>query len=347
MVLLVGCGGEEISATMVAERPLSTPIVTPSPTSTSPPPSTATPTYTPMPSNTSTQTATPTITPSPTVTAAPTTTTFPTVTPPSTIAAKTVFLQYGGTGGDGISNTDVYYGVGMPSLVIYTDGQVILVEGEWQERYFRETAISPDEMCHLLAQLQDFGFFEAYDPIYAFDETTQYSDGVGSEIIHINGPLSKRLVFYGPYKDYLIPPLKQSAEFVTKYRPATNTYYMPERAVLWVETAIEPLPENAVVKPWPDTLPNIMELWQDPINSEILVEGDLVASMMELFDYRMTGEWFSDGGVLYHVILRPLLPNESPFPQLWHYHDYDPQSFNLPFDCPNMELPIIDPTRAP
>lgn len=331
----MGCGQAEIAPSGLAERPLTTPISTHSPTSTSTTTFTATPTNAPIPSNTPTQTATSTVTPS------------PTVTPPSTIVTKTVFLQYGGTGGDGISNTDVYYGVGMPNLVIYTDGQVILGEGDWQERYFRETAISPNEMCHLLDQLQDLGFFETYDPIYAFDETTEYSDGVGSDIIHINGPLSKRLAFYRLYKDYLIPPLKQSAEFVTQYRPSTNTYYMPDRVVLWVETATGSQPENTAVRLWPDTFPPITELWQDPINGEVLVEGDLVAPMMELFDYRMSGEWFSDEGAVYHVILRPLLPNESPYPQLWHYHDYDLESFNLPFDCPNMELPIIDSTRAP
>ena len=235
----------------------------------------------------------------------------------------------------------------MPNLVIYTDGQVILSEGEWRNRYFLETTISPDELCHLLAQLQGFGFFESYDPIYAFDETTEYSDGAGEVVIHVNGPLPNRLIFYGPYREYLISPLKQSNEFINQYRPSTNTYYMPERVVLWVETATDPQPENAAVKPWPDNFPPITELWQDPINGEVLIEGDLVAPMMELFDYHMAGEWFSDKGVVYHVILRPLLPNESPFPQLWYYHDYTPHSFNLPFDCPALELPIIDPPRTP
>ncbi|MCB8988156.1 MAG: PD40 domain-containing protein [Ardenticatenaceae bacterium] len=334
--LLVGCSGEEISATVVAEA---TPLATHSPT--------ATLVITSTPASIPTKTISPTEMPSPTYTATPTTTPFPTVTPPPTVATKTVLLQYGITGGDGGSDTDLYYGRGMPRLVIYTDGQMIFREGNWREEYFLEATVSPDEMCDLLAQLQEFGFFENYDPIYAFDETTEYSDGAGAGIIHVNGPLSKRLTFYGPYEDYLIPPLKQSAEFISDYRPSVNTLYMPERLVLWVEVASETLPENAIVNPWPDTLPQITDLWQDPINGEVLVEGELVAPIMELFDYRMSNQWFSDEGVTYSVILRPLLPNETPFPQLWDYQDYAPHSFNLPFSCPGLDMPIIDPTRAP
>ncbi len=334
--LVAGCGREEIAVSGVA---FATPLATHSPTATLV--ITATPTSIP------TKTVSPTETSSPTYTTTPTTTPFPTVTPPP-VATKTVFLQYGWTGGDGGSNTDLYYGLEMPNLVIYTDGQVILSEGEWRNRYFLETEISPDEMCHLLAQLQGFGFFESYDPIYAFDETTEYSDGAPNALIHVNGPLPKQQEFYSRYLDYLILPLKTSYEFISQYQPSTtSTYYMPERVVLWVDTVTEPLPENVVVKPWPDTLPSITEIWQDPINGEISVEGELIATIMELFDYRMTGEWFSDEGVVYHVILRPLLPNESPFPQLWYYHDYTPHSFNLPFDCPTLELPTIDPTRIP
>jgi TolB protein len=263
------------------------------------------------------------------------------------VSTKTVFLQQGYVGGDGGSDTDLYYGREMPSLVIYTDGQVIFEEGNSRESYFLETTISPDEMCNLLSELQDFGFYDRYDPIYAFDETTRYSDGGPDGIVQVNGQLSKSLIFYASYRDYLVPPLKQAVEFIGSYRPSTNAYYIPERLVLWVEVATEPLPENVVAESWPDTLPNITELWQDPINGELLIEGELVAPIMALFDYRMTGKAFSDEGVVYGMILRPLLPNESPYPQLWYYHDYAPQSFNLPFACPDLDLPTIDPTPIP
>lgn len=302
---------------------------------------------TPTPTTTSRPTHPPTTTATPTVTTTPSTTPFPTVTPPPTIDTKTVFLQYGVIGGDGGHDTDLYYGREMPSLVIYTDGQVILREGNWEDFSFWETYISTDEMCSLLAQLQSFGFFEHYDPIYAFDETTEFSDGGPEGVIHVNGPHAESLFFYGPYREYLISPLKQANEFISNYRPSATTRYMPERVVLWIEVAPDALPENAVVELWPDALPSITDLWQDPINGELLVEGELVTLLMELFDYRMTGKWIEDEGETFWIILRPLLPNETPYPQLWYYHDYARQYFNLPFACPDLELPQISPSRTP
>ena len=69
----------------------------------------------------------------------------------------------------------------------------------------------------------------------------------------------------------------------------------------------------------------------------------------------MTSEWFSDEGVVYRMILRPLPPNETPYPRLRYYYDYAPQSFNLPFTCSELELaycwlcsiPALPPTREP
>lgn len=330
--LLVACDSQEGVVTVVAERPFSTPTLLP--THTPSPLPTATPSHTP--------TITPSHTPTHTPTAIPTTTPFPTVTAPPTIETKTVFLQFGSMGGDGGSDTDLYYGRGMPELVIYTDGQVLLQEGDWRNLYYLETFISSIEMCGLLEQLQDLGFFEVYDPQYAFDETTQYSDGAPEVAVQVHGALSQSLFAYAPYIPYLVSPLKQSYDLIHNYRPFSNTYYIPERIVLWVETS-EALPENTL--PWPDTLPNILDLWKGPLNSEVVVEGEFVASIMQLFNYRITSQWFMDEGQAYQIILRPLLPNETPYPQLQYYlSQYGLQSFNLPFDCPNLDLPLVAPT---
>lgn len=329
--LLVACDSQEGVATVVAERPFSTPTLLP--THTPSPLPTATPSHTP--------TITPSDTPTHTPTATPTTTPFPTVTALPTIETKTVFLQYGGFGGDGGSNTDLYYGRDLPSLVIYMDGQVLLRGGN----YYLETFISSEEMCYLWGQLKSFGFFEEYDPLYAFDETTQYSDGAGVFVLHVNGPLTKQIFAYSDYLNYLVPPLKQSYDFIENYRPFSNTSYMPERIILWIEEI--PLPEGHTVVAWPDTLPAIKDLWADTLNGQVLIEGELVTPLMELFD-STTDNWFSDNNSTYFVIIRPLLPNENPLPRLYFYnYTYDQQPSNLPFDCPNLVLPTVAPTVTP
>ena len=335
LIFFVACSSDMETVTVVAIRPSLTP----------PPPdvpATNTPTHTATPVPTNAPTLTPTQTPVPTETIVPTTTPFPTVTAMPTISTKTVFLEYNSTGGDGGDPTDLYYGRSMPYIVIYTDGQAII--GEFDEdgtHYFLEAWVSSDEMCHLLGQLKDTGFFAAHDPIYTFDETTQ--DGAGYEIMIANGPLVQRWVFYGPYEDYLIPPLKQSYELFKNYHPDGATYYIPERLILWVEEDVDASAESANVIPWPETLPPISELWQDPLNHEVLIEGEAVAAIMALFDYRLTSKRFVDEGIHYEIILRPLLPNENPYPDLWYYGTHS-QTFNLPFDCSNLELPVIEPT---
>lgn len=92
---------------------------------------------------------------------------------------------------------------------------------------------------------------------------------------------------------------------VVAERPFSNTYYLPKQLVLWLEE--DQPPEGRTAPPWPNTLPAIKVLWQDPLNSEVMVESELVSPLMELFNYRMTGEWFTDDSSTYFVILRPLL----------------------------------------
>ncbi len=331
--LIAACSSEPVRVTAVAERPTLQPTLINSPQNTATPLPTTTPSYTP------------TMTIVATATPVPTTTPFLTVTAMPTVDIKTVFLEYSSGGGDGGSETDVYYGRDTPNVVIYTDGQVIISERKENDRYFLEAWASTDEMCNLLAQLIDTGFFSTYDPIYAFDETTQYSDGAGYGIMIANGPLPQRWDFYGPYRDYLIPPLKQSYELFKNYRPDGATYYIPERLILWVEADADSPAESANIAPWPEALPPITQLWQDPLNHEVLVEGEAVAAIMTLFDYRLASKRFVDEGVQYEIILRPLLPNENPYPTLGFYGTYT-QTFNLPFDCPTIDLPTVEPAAT-
>jgi len=332
---LVACNSAKfVSPTVEVKPPVFTPTLTTTPT----------PTFTPMPTAVPTEVATIAI--PPTSTYVPTLTPFPTVTPPPEFDTKTVFLQYGFYGGDGGTYTDFYFGRDMPLLVIYTDGQVILGNFDDRGRYFLETSISSNEMCNLLLQLQRYGYFEEYESIYSFDETTQYSVGAGVGIVQVNGPIAHKLEFYGPYQEYLIPPLKQSFEFINNYRPLSNTYFVPERLILRIEIDPNPQSDDSEITPWPTTLPHISTLWQDPSNDEVYISGEFIEPVMALFDYRLSGRRFSDEGEVYNIIMRPLLPHENPFPRL-NYYSYPQEVYNLPFDCPNIELPIVSPTPTP
>ncbi|MBK9053826.1 MAG: hypothetical protein IPL78_23835 [Chloroflexi bacterium] len=142
----------------------------------SPRPATATPT----PYQFSTHTPIPYVTMTP----------FPTVTPVSVYPVKQVFIQAGGFGGDGGSAEDSYWGRDTPNLIIYTDGQVIVKTGSWEENFaFLSGQLSSDELCSLLGKLEVTGYFNPIDMIYAFDETTQFSDGAGNYVIQVNGPI--------------------------------------------------------------------------------------------------------------------------------------------------------------
>lgn len=331
--LLVACDSREGVATVVAERPFSTPTLLP--THTPSPLPTATPSHTP--------TITPSHTPTHTPTATPTTTPFPTVTAPPVIATKAVFLQFWLTGGDGGHPAYSYN----PNLVIYTDGQVILQERSPQTNrgYFVETTISNTEMCSLLSQLENNNFFDAPVEIYAFDETTQYSDGAPYFMIQVNGPITQEIGIYSRYTDYLIEPIDVSYNLVSAFHPQTNSLYLPERLLVWIQK-VDPLDVgDQIIEPWPTSLPSIAEFWQDQTNPKLVIQGEFITPLMTLFDYQINRKLFEDGGVIYDIILRPLLPHEIPYDFPGGY--YEPQSFELPFDCPNMVLPPVPPTITP
>ena len=87
------------------------------------------------PTPTLTKTALPTATHTPTPTRTPTIahTSTPTTIPPTAYTPsptpgpiKPILLEFGTTGGDGGTSDDVFFGREMPSLVLYTDGQLLM-----------------------------------------------------------------------------------------------------------------------------------------------------------------------------------------------------------------------------
>ncbi len=305
---------------------------------------TSTPTLTLTPSPhpaTSTPTSPPTNTPIPYITMSP----FPTVTPVGIYPVKQVFIQAGGFGGDGGSVQDFYFGRDTPSLIIYTDGQVIVKVGSWEEDFaFLSGQLPNEELCSLFARLETTGYFDPIDMIYAFDETTQFSDGAGNYVIQVNGPITNSVGIYGPYRDYLVEEMAAAYQLISTYQPPTTLApYVPERLLLWVEPTTDT--ELASLPEWPAEFPPLSELRSDPVNPKVVIEGDLILPLMELFDYRMGWQVFREGEKGYDVTLRPLLPHETP--RLFSLYPGRPVAFNLPFACNNLSLPQVIPTPTP
>jgi TolB protein len=301
------------------------------------------PSQSPRPA-TSTPTSLPTNTPIPYTTMTP----FPTVTPFGAYPVKQIFIQAGGFGGDGGIPEDAYFGDNVPKLVIYTDGQVIV-----KDFTFLSGQLSTDELCSLLSRLETTGYFEPIDMIYAFDETTEFSDGAGFYRIQVNGPINKTLDIYGPYIDYLVDEIAAAYQLISTYEPPTTLApFVPEHLLLWIEPLTEmedPITdvEVASLPDWPTELPPLSELRSDPISPKVVIEGELILPLMKLFSYRMTQQEFREGEIGYRVILRPLLPHENPreFPS----YGGEAVAFNLPFTCNNLSLPevIFTPTPTP
>lgn len=306
------------------------------------------------PTKPTTQTIQPTIANSPTPTSLPTNapvsyvtmSPFPTVTPVGVYPVKQVFIQAGPIGGDGGSEQDFYFGRDTPSIVIYADGQIIMKVGSWEEDYaFLSSQLSTDELCLLLARLEATGYFNPVDTYYAFDETTQFTDGAGSHVIQVNGPINNTVKFYEPHRDYLIDEIAAADQLISSFKPSeTLVTYVPENLLLWIEPTLN---EDLTNLPdWPSEISPLVELRSDPSNSKVVVEREMILPLMDLFENRMSQQRFREGDMSYDVILRPLLPHETP-----HNFSIIPSNqsdvFELPFTCKNLTFPEVISTQTP
>lgn len=296
MILLAGCS-----------NPVS-PSASPAPAATVTP---VTPTVELTPTNT--RTPWPTTTPQPTMTLRPGDPRNPTLTPAVSKKEIVAYRVYGGDGGDFVY---YYLSRSMPEMVLYEDGQLIVQ----RDHSTYEKELSPEEMAAFLERLRKTGmpaiprdeYFDVYhDPIYQFPPDMQFRDGIGQYdlLIDLDG-VEKHFYIDPQYLRYLIPEVRAGYDLIRTYFPQKMQTYRPRQVVLWIEpfdakhSYVIPAPSQ----PWSPDLPPIRELGE----GHIIVDDRLVPPLLELFDKIPGGRAFTEEGVKYYVILRPLLPNESP-----------------------------------
>lgn len=200
----------------------------------------------------------PSRTPEPTLTNTPVP---PTTATPTLLPTKDVLLQFGVFGGDGGSLSDFYFGRDIPTLVLYSDGQLLIQKEDIGGVWFEETILTTPQICSLLLEVENTGFFEAEDSIYNFDDSTQYSDGGTDFIIQVNGKRHKTVSIYYSYVPYLILEIKRALNLESNYSPPPNmTYYQPQHMLLWIEQGLGDsvyLPPDPTSQPWPANISSL------------------------------------------------------------------------------------------
>lgn len=213
----------------------------------------------------------------------------------------------------------------------FNDGQTLIrdrndistnsLENEW----YIETSLSEDEVQELFSQIEDVGFFEKLQEksssdsnwLYNFEETTQFSDGAESLLLCVSfGDEMNCTRIYVPYIPYLIPEIANSLSLIQNFHPEDKVYspYEPETLILWVELMQDNIDigPNEVSQIWPEELPAVSQLLEPYPSGLVLLHGDEAITFFKLFDSQINDEIFSDDGVEYYMILRPLLPSEAP-----------------------------------
>lgn len=340
VAILAACQGRDLPVGLVLTPPptiassLPPPAILPAT-----PTATRAPTATPAPSHTPTQpplspTASPTHVPSPTRTPSP----MPTSTP-----RKPILISFGIYGGDGGTSYDFLYGRDMPSLVLYTDGQLLIGHERYDAKpWYVEKHLTTTQMCALLGKIQATGFFEVAgdgslcerDPIYRNVEMA--CTGEGEYIISVNGRPSKRVTISSRLVDSLVRPVKSVYGLLEAYRPGGMTAFHPDRVMLrvqqnpgedfWEEQPARPGPR------WPSSLPSLTALLAaHPEGAEILLAGKEASAVLSLMPLP-GASYFTENGETYFVTGRPLLPHESL--DKYSAYPYEADTFNLPFRCP-------------
>ncbi|MEW5987642.1 MAG: hypothetical protein AB1791_13500 [Chloroflexota bacterium] len=190
-------------------------------------------------------------------------------------------------------------------MVIYGDGQVLIKSGEWGLRTFTEAQVTPAEMCRLRRQIESTGFLQPHTEYYTQREG---SDGAPGIAIQVDDTYYS---FYGPDVPHLVDDLAAGYRIIENYRPnAPLEPYTPTYLALWVEEVM-PTEEDTPV-PWPSELPPIAELWSDRERNTVIIDGEWVLPIYELFSRHLSWRVFQEGDSYYGVIARPVLPHETP-----------------------------------
>ncbi len=299
---------------------------------------------TPTPSRALQPTAQPTTMVAPTITAVPTQTPiplplapmtpFPTITPNySYPEPKSIFLFYGNSGGDG-------GGAYRPSLVIYTDGQAVLLDEENGSRTYLQTYVTPSEMCDLRHEVEATGFLDS-PTLGEYYTQREQSAGATNIVIQLENTFYS---FYAPDIQYLIDDLKPGYNKIANYQPIEP--YEPFLPTYLSLNVIESTPDpekETILEVWPPEFPPLKE----PV---MLIEGDSVVPVFNLFTNQLHGRFFQDGEKIYLVFPNPLLPHETP----QNHSDYParPYDYVSLLDCEDeasfvsSEIPTATPTLA-
>ena len=261
---------------------------------------------------TNTVTVLPTLTPIPTAIPtkvfSPTPTSFLYIPPYPT---KQFILNYCVSGWHG--NFDIFTDQQCwPSLILYTDGQMIIPGKTYQQKY-----LSKVEINQLLAQLESKGFYsietnQNHDPtdkLYDFgNHYERIYDGLYYCIAVRNVEHDRTLCAYNPQREYLIVEMKNLLEFLDQYQLEGSTPYYPDRILLSVESGrnpyIQDLPEQAI--PWPEHLPPL----ETAEYNTIYADGEMALEIYALFDNTVSFRVFTQGGKEYTLEIEPILPHE-------------------------------------
>lgn len=304
--------------------------------------------------------STPTATPKPTLTPRPTRTHTP--TPPPTLTpwpTKEVLAQFGLFGGDGGWDYYAFIGGDMPKWILYTDGQLIVRKEDNRGVWFEETVLTVSQMCSFLSQIEEVGFFTlefddssrliagipTANPIYKFDDSTQFYEGGSNYVLQVNGPNPRQILVDRHYVQYLVPEARRVFNLFNNYSPPSRlTAYEPQYLLLRIEAGVgdsanaTPAP---IVQTWPVDLPSLGALAQDNVETaasafsrvpQVLVENELVKPVFEAFGKRLSYQLFQSGDYVFYVAARPFLPHET-------INDFSGVSrekqYALPFRCNN------------
>lgn len=293
----------------------------------------------------------------------PTLTQQSTPTPASTVtatftpwSAKEVLAQFGIFGGDGGWAYFDFTGTDMPRWVLYTDGQFVVQRQDTSGFWYQQTTFTVPQMCSFLSQVEEAGFFSlAFDnssaseagiptanPIYQFDNTTQFSEGGSQYVLQVNGPHARQIIIGSSYVPYLIPEAYQVFNLFANYSPPTQLiWYEPQHLLLRIEKGSEKA-NLAALNTWPTNLPSLEMLSTENIETavsafdnhvaQVLVKNEQVKSIIEAFDDRFGYSFFQSEGRAYDVAARPFLPHET----LNNFSNFPiEKQYALPFTCGN------------
>jgi hypothetical protein len=306
----------------------------------------ATPALTEKTTPTATRTATTTQSPTATLTNSPIDITQPTEPPSSYPApAKPILLAFGIFGGDGGTSYDIFFGRDMPSLILYSDGQ--LLTGGFSDTDldgYSQKMLSPSETCTLLQRLEATGYYEVEGTGYNYPNdsicrTPEYfGDGGGDYILWAYGEPSKGVSIYSRALDNLVPQVEAAYQLVSNYHPSGMSPFVSDRAILRIEQQpgedwFGPTPTPPQI--WPSDLPTLAELLKGQLDGRnALLEGQTVNQLRKLMRLPGSG-MFTENGKTYFVVARPLLPHETEnyFSVDSWVHLRSDSSVDLPFKC--------------